>query len=138
VSRTDKTTPPWVRALHCYWREEIAHDHRHGECVVWRPRPSTHSWRTRRSTDAGLPDGEPDYWSCTCHPDDGGPSYYDMWERAYPRPSEFKFRQKQFSRKHRARLRNARAIAKQMRIEDFEDFDLPDPRHRHDAAWLVW
>jgi len=135
VSRTDKTDPAWVRELRAYQRDEIWHDHSRGKCVVWRPRPSCHSWFKRHDSN-GLVD-EPYYWDCTCHPD--SKSYHDMYERAYSRPSEFKFRAKQFSRKHRARLRNARALAKQVRdFEDFEDWDIPDPRHRHDAAWLVW
>jgi len=121
VSRTDKTDPAWVRQLHAYQRDEINHDHRRGECRVWYPEPvGAFHWT--------------DY---TCYPE--GKSYYSMESRWWPRPSEFKFRQKQFSRKHRARLRNLKHLAKQVRnLEDFEDWDIPTPRHRHDAAWLVW
>lgn len=134
LSRSDHTTPPWVHALHRYWADDINHDHRctrlnpDGECRVWKPVPSY-----GRGT-------ENDYWSNPCTPHDGpGYSYYRMFDRVYPRPSEFKFRQNQSDRKARAKLRNAKHLAKQVRdFDEFEDWDLPGPRHRHGAAWLIW
>lgn len=130
MSRTDKTTPAWVRELHALWADEINHDHRHGECVVYRPRGNVVG---RRHANAD----EPCWFDATCHPE--SKSYYSMYERQYPRPVAFQWIADEGNRRARTQLRVAKHLAKQVRdFDEFEDWDLPGPRPRHEAAWYVW
>ena len=124
MSDTDKTKPYWVQLRQNPQLARERHDHRNSVCDL-------------------------DYEDNECYGWSGFHSHCRIVTKArWPYSYSFYGRGSRFGWFHafvaecngsaRAKLRMARHEIRKMAIEDVTDYDIENPRHRHNAIWENW
>jgi hypothetical protein len=123
MSKTDKTDPPWVKALRRNSPEITEyHDHRAGVCDIDEiEEEGNRVFYWQRYRHCGL-----------------AVSYYGWHNGFYSRPPRGKHIRNLMEGSHRAKWRDSARNALKMSREDMEDADFPIFHHRHAALWEMY
>lgn len=123
MSDTDKTKPYWVRLKQNPQEARERHDHRDGVCDLDPTDNDCYGW-------SGF------HGHCRIVTKDRWP-YSNIYYGA-DRFGWFHSYIAKWNGSTRTKLRMARRNILKMNVEDIIDYDVENPRHRHNAIWENW